>query len=748
MSYFQLYNSSSSLASATDRDVPLDGLQRVLLRLECGIESPGLSLTGSGEVSRDEGQGPDLEDREPVVFPPSVTLDGDMVAQSSTCRLVVERPVYQQSGLQDAFCSRDPQPLSHSYRALDLSCRCSPKQSLVGLVPAVTWIGNYRWKHDLVKDVVSGCTVAIMNIPQGMAYALLGNVPPVVGIYMAIFPVLIYAFLGTSRHVAMGSFAVICLMTGKVVSEYSGGSPAPPLFNSTASASTGQPVYSPMEVATCVTFMVAIYQLLMYIFRMGIMCSLLSETLVNGFTAGAAIHVFTSQIKDLLGMKISKYNGNFQIIYTYIDIFTNLSTINIAASIISFTTVIVLVLDSRFVKPWVSKRSVIPVPIELIAVSMGTIVSTFWDIHAKYNLTTVGHISIGLPEFQAPNFQLVPAVALDSFVIAVIAYIVTVSMALIFAQKMNYEIDANQELLAQGSGNLLGSFLSCMPFAASLSRSMIQHTTGGRTQLASIICAAILSVVLVSFGPVFEPLPRCILASLIIVALKGVLLQVKDIVKIWRMSALDGLVWVSTYITVILVEIDIGLLVGLVVSIVTILFRGLRPLIYQLSRLPNTDIYVETNRYGKVEDISGVCIIHYGGGLNFANKSCFRQEVNRIMDKYIPAEEKAQLKNLAKFESSKSLSLEVENEVTFLVLDLTGLQYVDPSGAGSIKALATELADRSTTVYLAGPSGSVCDVLQKCGTLTAPSILCFPTVHDAVVFAQSKLPKIIHSIRL
>ncbi|XP_046682186.1 anion exchange transporter-like isoform X2 [Homalodisca vitripennis] len=744
MSYFQLSDSTVSLIS--DRDVPLDGLQRVLLRLEGGIEPPRLYTTGAGEASR--GHEPDTEDREQVVCPPSVGPDRDMVAQSSSCRLVVERPVYQHSGLHDAFFSRDPQPATATSRLLHAACECSPKQTLVGMVPAVTWLADYSWKDDLVKDIVSGCTVAIMNIPQGMAYALLGNVPPVVGIYMAIFPVLVYAFLGTSRHVAMGSFAVICLMTGKVVSELSGGGPPAPMFNSTSPTNTSLPVYSPLEVAVSVTFMVSIYQLLMYVFRMGIMCSLLSETLVNGFTAGAAIHVFTSQIKDLLGMDIRKHNGNFQIIYTYIEVFKNLSTINTAASIISLTTVVVLILDNKFVKPWVSRRSVIPVPVELIAVTVGTIASTFWDIHVKYNLTTVGHISIGLPGFHSPNFELIPAVAVDSFIIAVIAYIVTISMALIFAQKMKYEIDANQELLAQGAGNLVGSFLSCMPFAASLSRSMIQQTTGGRTQLASMICAAILTVVLVSFAPVFEPLPRCILASLIVVALKGILLQVKDIVKIWHMSTLDGIVWVATYVTVILVEIDVGLLVGLTVSIVTILFRGIRPLIYPLSRLPYTDIYVESTRYGKVEDINGVCIIHYGGGLNFANKSCFRQEVNRILNSNGVGEEKMELKTLPKFDSNKSLSIDMEKEITFLVLDLTGLQYVDPSGAEAIKALASELAARSTSIYLAGPSGSVCDVLQRCGVLNVAGLLCFPTVHDAVVFAQSKLPKIIHSIRL
>ncbi|XP_054280454.1 prestin-like [Macrosteles quadrilineatus] len=626
---------------------------------------------------------------------------------------------------------------------------CRPGQSVVSLVPAITWLGQYNWGHDLIKDIISGCTVAVMNIPQGMAYALLGNVPPVVGIYMAIFPVLVYAFLGTSRHVAMGSFAVICLMTGKVVSQhsYAGGALSLVAANSTSPTVTELPQYAPMEVATAVTFMVAMYQLAMYLFRMGVMCSLLSDTLVNGFTAGAAIHVFTSQIKDLLGMKIPKYNGNFQIIYTYIGIFNNLSTINVAAALISLFTVSFLIFDNKVIKPWVSKRSVFPVPVELIAVMIGTIASTCWDLHIKYNLTTVGHISVGLPEFHAPNFQLLPTVALDSFVIALIAYIITMSMALIFAQKMNYEVNANQELLAQGTGNLLGSFLSCMPFAASLSRSMIQHTVGGRTQLASIISATILAVVLLSFGPVFEPLPRCILASLIIVALKGVLLQVKDVVKIWQMSALDGIVWICTYIAVIVIEIDIGLLVGLIISILTILFRGLRPYIYKLSRLPNTDIYVESDRYGKVEDISGICIIHYAGGLNFANRGCFRKEIKKVMNRW-PTKDKMHLKQLNQIKSNKVSPIEIEQEVQYLVLDLTGMQYVDPSGAGVLQSLASELSENSQYLYLAGASGPVYEVLQRCNIFEAPNILCFPTIHDAVIYAQAKLPKVIHSIRL
>lgn len=155
-----------------------------------------------------------------------------------------------------------------------------------------------------------------------------------------------------------------------------------------------------------------------------------------------------------------------------------------------------------------SRVCFVPVPIELIVVVMGTLLSRFLDLTKIYHIKTIGNIPTGFPAFEVPNLELAKSMVADGFIIAMVSYTISVSMALIFAQKLNYEVNFNQELLAMGSGNILGSFFSCMPFSASLSRSAIQQSTGGKTQIASLISCGILTVILLWVGPFFEELPR------------------------------------------------------------------------------------------------------------------------------------------------------------------------------------------------------------------------------------------------
>lgn len=179
-----------------------------------------------------------------------------------------------------------------------------------------------------------------------------------------------------------------------------------------------------------------------------------------------------------------------------------------AAIIISVITILILVVNNDYLKPMLAKHCVVPVPIELIAVVTGTLISRYAYLSAKYGVQPIGDIPTGFPPFALPSFELMPSLLLDGFTVSMVSYTVSVSMALIFAQKFKYEIDFNQEFLAMGSGNLVGSFFSCIPFAASLSRSNIQMSVGGRTQIASVISCSILAIVLLWIGPFFEPLPR------------------------------------------------------------------------------------------------------------------------------------------------------------------------------------------------------------------------------------------------
>ncbi|XP_046815512.1 sulfate transporter isoform X1 [Vespa crabro] len=655
-------------------------------------------------------------------------------------QLRVERPLYEQETLNLDYCYERPRTSLAQYTKELVKCK-NWKSCISSSIPAVTWLKRYRWKDDLVYDMISGLTVAIMHIPQGMAYALLGNLPPVVGIYMAFFPVLVYFFFGTSKHVSMGTFAVVCLMTGKAVTSYS--VPLNDHRNVTTFTQMDKEYnsYTSIQVATAVTLSVGIFQIIMYIFRLGVISTLLSETLVNSFTTGAAIHVLLSQIKDLLGLKLPKQKGYFKLIQTVISIAKEISNINVASAIVSTIAIIIMVFNNEFIKPWAGKKCGVPIPIELIAVVSGTLVSKYGNLTEVYNIQNVGHIPTGLPTAELPTLELLPLVAVDSIAITMVSYTITMSMALIFAQKLNYEVDSNQELFAMGVSNIVGSFFSCMPFSASLSRSLIQQTVGGRSQIASIVSCSILLIILLWIGPFFEPLPRCILASIIVVALKGMLQQATQLIKFWKLSKSDAIIWIVTFLIVILVSIDIGLLAGLIVSLASVLLQSIRPYTCLLGHIPNSDLYLDLNRYKVAKEIEGIKIFHYSGSLNFANRAHFKSEVYKLIginpQKVIRQRLKLKQKNIHLDEQD----FEHKDGLRCIIMNMSAVSYIDPAGVNVIHAVASEFSEIQIHFYLASCTSPIFEMIKKCEMYTYKelSFKIFATIEDAVSYSRSAL---------
>lgn len=245
-------------------------------------------------------------------------------------------------------------------------------------VPSLDWLFlNYRWSEDFLEDTMAGIAVAVLNIPQGMAYSILGNVEPTVGLYMAVFPVLVYSLLGTSRHISLGVLSVVCLMTGKVVTAYS------------TDTATNPDGYSAIQVATAVTLMSGLVQLVMYACRMGLLCTILSETLVNGFTAAVAVIVFTSQLKELLGVDTVRRRGFMHVPYTYYDFMGHLHTINWVTTLVSLTTIVTLLVYNSYLKDRINKRLPLPMPIELIVTIFSTVLFQVTTIAEDYNMVQV-----------------------------------------------------------------------------------------------------------------------------------------------------------------------------------------------------------------------------------------------------------------------------------------------------------------------------------------------------------------------
>ncbi|KAL6267139.1 hypothetical protein P5V15_000218 [Pogonomyrmex californicus] len=639
-------------------------------------------------------------------------LSDDM--STTAPELTVRRPVYQQDELNHLCKYVKPKRIFSN----EVSKRCKsikPITLLKKSIPLIDWLSSYDWKNNILGDVVAGITVAVMHIPQGMAYAILGNVPPIVGIYMAFFPVLVYFFLGTSRHNSMGTFALVCMMTGKVVTTYSN----PAFSTNNTSVENGTLIsdvnhqYSPVEVATAVTFTVAVIQVTI------------------SYTIQRLYFLQEITIRTYILLRICL----FALRLTYVDVFNSLNNINTTAVILSCITILALIFNNEVLKPRVSKLCPFPIPIEMLVVVIGTVVSMQMDLADTYNVITVGVIPVGLPVPSAPPLSLIPNILVDSIVITMVAYTISMSMALIFAQKEGYEVDSNQELVAQGLGNLVGSFFSCMPITASLSRSLIQQTVGGHTQLASLISCGILVSVLLWIGPFFQPLPRCVLASIIVVALKGMLTKVTEFVKFWRLDRIDAGIWAITFIVVILFDVEYGLLVGILLCIGRLLVLAMRPYTCKLALAPGTELYLDAKRYKGTVEIPGIRIFHYSGSLNFASRQYFREEVYKVAG-IIPQKE---LNRRQKAACNGTVAEEIK-KLRILILDFSALSHIDLAGANALRNIVDEYCAIQVSMYIAGCSGPVYETMRKFNLTEYNEnhfFAMFPTVADAVHFAHS-----------
>ncbi|CAL8126472.1 unnamed protein product [Orchesella dallaii] len=632
-------------------------------------------------------------------------------------------------------------------QAISNKCECSPLNWIFTLIPILSWLPKYNWKSDLAYDMAAGFTVGVMHIPQGMAYAMLSNVEPIVGLYMAFYPVIMYSILGTSRHVSMGTFAVVCLMSGKVASERATFYSVPlgdvtmndtsnlTFFNGTTSNHRS---YTTNEIVTVVSVCVGLWQILIGIFQLGSLSVLLSAELISGFTTGSAVHVFTSQLKNLFGIEMARRNGIFKIPLTYWDTVLGIKEANITAVILSCVTISLLMLYNELLKPSLNKRIPFPIPIELITIVVGTLVSRYWITSDKYGISIVSHIPTGLPDATLPPMEIIPDVLVDSLVIAIVAYAVSISMAKIFASKHQYEVRPNQELLANGSSNIFGSFFGCAPISASLSRSLIQEQIGGKTQLAGLFSCSIILLVLLWLGPFFVTLPHCILSSLIIVALKGMFMQIVDLPKAWKESRINGTIWLATFLTTVFLDIEYGLVIGVLITVSSLLWKSNAFTVTEMGQHVHSLVFVEKMcSSDMIVDVPDLKILKLTGNLNFATAETFTSELNNILDnnlKYI--QNKCSVQPTC---GKKTIRTKHTFSASTIVLDFSSVSSIDPAALKAVRELHDKQQKQGVEILYTGCPSSVFQVMRHCKFLKHVHIqYFFPSIDYAVLHVKRK----------
>uniref|UniRef100_A0AAY4EY73 STAS domain-containing protein n=1 Tax=Denticeps clupeoides TaxID=299321 RepID=A0AAY4EY73_9TELE len=501
------------------------------------------------------------------------------------------------------------------------------RSAALSFLPILTWLPSYPIKEYLFGDIVSGLSTGVMQLPQGLAYAMLAAVPPVYGLYASFYPVVLYTFFGTSKHVSIGTFAVISLMIGGVVVREAPDSMFMLQANGTNSSvpsliDTEARDARRVHLAVALTSLVGINQLLLGLLRFGFVAIYLTEPLVRGFTTAASVHVFVSQLKYLFCVKTRRFSGPLSVVYSLIAVLKDITSTNITALILGLTCIVFLYgvkdVNERF-----KAKLPLPIPGEIIVVIVSTGVSYGMSLFENYQVDIVGTIPSGLLLPAAPDFSVLPNLVTDSIAIAIVGFSMDISLAKIFALKYGYSVDGNQELIALGLCNFIGSFFHTFAVTCSMSRSLVQESTGGKTQIAGFLASLVVLLVVVAIGFIFQPLPQTVLAAIIMVNLVGMFKQMRDIPLLWKTSKLELAIWLVAFVSSVLLGLDYGLLVSIGFAIVTVIYRTQSPKSMILGHIPNTGMYCDVDEYQESIECTGIKIFHLNASIYFANSDLY-----------------------------------------------------------------------------------------------------------------------------
>ncbi|NXS25529.1 S26A6 protein, partial [Mystacornis crossleyi] len=593
------------------------------------------------------------------------------------------REVLSEAELEEV-AQRKP-PTKPSLRGCLHKTRCSgsaAKSLLFRFLPFLRWLPRYPIKDWLLGDIVSGFSVGIMHLPQGLAYALLAGLPPVTGLYSSFYPVFLYFFFGTSRHNSVGPlrevlvptvgslppiylfsgpFAVISVMIGSLTESLLPSEDFLESINGTnATVNEELRDAARVELVATITVLSGIFQVALGLLQFGFVVTYLSDPLVRGYTTAASVHVLVSQLKNVFGVSQAEHSGPLSLFVTVIDLCKKLPDTNVGTLVTAIIAMVAILIVKELNHKLAAKLPM-PIPIELITIIVSTGISYGVNLNKKFGVSVVGNIPSGLKPPVAPNVSYFGQVAGNAFAIAVVGYAICISLGKIFALKHGYKVDSNQELIALGLCNFLGGFFQCFAISCSMSRSLVQESTGGNSQVAGVIASLVILVTILKIGELFRDLPKAILAAIIIVNLKGMFKQFSDFSTLWKSNRVDLLVWIVTFVATLLLNLDIGLAASVAFGLLTVIFRTQLPRYSILGRISDTDVYRDVAEYEMAQEVPGVKIFRSSSTVYFANVELYAEalkkksgiDVDRLIEKKKKALKKLQ-KQQKKLEKEKA----------------------------------------------------------------------------------------------
>ncbi|CAI4230986.1 unnamed protein product [Auanema sp. JU1783] len=695
-----------------------------------------------------------------VSFPVEIDFEEKSVQGNSETKDEREEAIVMAGGLTRApmnqdefdkkFCYNNPEQdsiyrkrISKFFKKYYEPCTSwiSFKYSFLSFFPIFEWLPRYSWKEDLLYDFVGGITVGVMHVPQGIAYSSLAKQEAVSGLYTSFFSPILYMIFGTSRHVSMGSFAIVSLMTGLTVER----------MTNSLSVNLKTPLAN--EVSTALTLLVGLMQVLMGFCQLSFMMSYFSDQVIAGFTTGASFHVLISQLKGAFGLgKLPKRQGPGNLLFKLYDILMKISSTNLVTLGITTSTMALLVVGKDYINPWIMKKikKDLPVPFELVAVILGTVFVGLFNLHENYRVAVVKTIPTGIPVPSVPNLSLFPSLIPDATAIAIVTVAIHISLAKMFAKKKKYNVDPGQELWALGFSSVGSSFMPVYPSGDSLGRTLVNVSAGTRTQLSTIFSSVLLVSVIVYFGKWLETLPMAVLSGIIIVALRGMARKFKDLPTLWPLSKIDFSIWIVSFVATVCIDVTEGLAISILYALFTTIMREQWPRWHLLGNVSGTTDYRDSERYQDVFFVKGICIFRFDSPLLFTNVERFKKTVEKAYKEwershefYILRRERSQI-----FLDPSVLEHEITQTTNdsssimlsrHFIIDCSGFTFVDCMGVSSLKEVFADMRAKGILVYFAAAKAPVRDLFESSGFFSfVTKDNFYPTIRDAVAIARRR----------
>jgi SulP family sulfate permease len=527
------------------------------------------------------------------------------------------------------------------------------------IIPALEWLRNYQRK-DLKGDLTAGLIVAIMLVPQGMAYAMLAGLPPVVGLYASTLPLIVYVLFGSSRQLAVGPVAMMSLLV------FAGVSPlAPP----------GSEKY--ISLVLLLSLMVGVFQFCLGLFRAGFIVNFLSHAVISGFTSAAAILILLSQLHHLFGIPSS---GRHSAIAVLKGVIQGIGGLHPATLGIGLASILILVIFKR-------KRPDFPAPI-IVVIASALVVYVFGL--GQSGVKIVGHVSKGLPSFSISEWNLESLEVLfpAALTILFIGFMESISIAEWVAAREKYKIDSNRELIGLGLANVTASFFSAYPVTGGFSRTAVNYHAGAKTGLASLITAAIILLTLLFFTSFFYHLPHAVLAAIVAVAVAG-LIDVKGAKHLLELRRMDGWTAILTFVGTLVLGSEKGIMVGVTFSLFVFIWRSSHPHTAELGYLEGEDVFRNVKRFPEAKLYPEALIFRVDASLYFANMAFLEDLLRRrIIEK---------------------------PDVKWILMELSGVNDIDAVAVDRLSDIMDNYREQGIQFIFAGMKGPVRDLVSKGG---------------------------------